>query len=160
MTNEIKSFLESRKFKYITGAVGTVIVLLLIFQAGVMFGFHRANFGYRWSESYGDNFFPRPMMGGGGMMGGFNNRDYMMSHGAFGEILKIDGSMITVKGRYEAEKNVLIDKDTVFESDEIEVKATDLKVGDDIFVIGAPNEAGQVLAKVIRILPKIITNQK
>lgn len=160
MTTENGSFLQSKKFKYITAAVGTAIVLLLIFQAGVMFGFHRANFGYRWSESYGDNFFPRPMMGRGGMMSGFNNREYMMSHGAFGEVLKIEGSLITVKGRYEAEKNVLINKDTVFESDGSEIRVINVEIGDDIFVIGAPNEDGQVIAKVVRILPKIINNQR
>lgn len=136
----------SNKLKYSIAGIGSLIVLLLIFQAGVMFGFHRANFGYRWSENYENNFFPRPMMGRGGMM---------RAHGAIGEILKIDGSSFTVKGKDEAEKIVLIDLNTVFESDNGPVKVTDLKVGDNVFVIGAPSDVGQVVAKVVRIVPNI-----
>lgn len=143
----------SNKLKYSIAGIGSLIVLLLIFQAGVMFGFHRANFGYRWSENYENNFSPRPSMGRGGMMGGFNNNGYVRGHGAIGQILKIDGSSITVKGRDEAEKTVLIDPNTVFESDNGPVKVTDLKVGDNVFVIGAPSDAGQVVAKVVRVVP-------
>ena len=156
MSTEGVPFLQSTKFKYIVTGIGTVIVLLLTFQAGVMFGFHRANFGYRWSEHYDENFLPRPPMGAGG----FNNMDFERAHGAFGGIIKIQGSTITVKGKDEAEKNVLFDKNTVFEGGNGEIKATDLKVGEDVFVIGSPDESGQVLAKVIRILPSINNNQK
>lgn len=88
-------------------------------------------------------------------MGGFNNRGYLRSHGAIGEILKIDGSTITVQGRDEAEKIVLLDDKTKFEKDDQDVKASDLKVGDSVFVIGGPNDAGQVRAKVLRIVPTI-----
>jgi len=146
------------KLKYVIAGVGVVIVLLLTFQAGVMFGYHRANFGYRWSQNYGDNFFPRPTMGSG-MMGGFNNRAELKGHGAFGEIVKVDDSSMVVKGRYEAEKTVTLDKNTVIESDGGEIKVSDLKVGETVFVIGTPNEAGQITAKVVRMLSNI-NNQK
>lgn len=139
-----------KKLKYIIGGVGIVIVLLLTFQVGVMFGFHRANFGYHWSQNYEGNFSPKPMMGRGGMM---------KAHGAIGEIIKIDGSILTVKGQDEAEKIILVDAKTKFEKDDVDVKATDLKVGDSVFVIGTPNDAGQVTAKVLRIVPTI-NNQK
>lgn len=142
-------FLQSKKFKYIIGSIVVLVVLLLTFQAGVMFGYHRARFHNRWDDHYGQNF-----------IGEFNNRNFMKSNGAFGDILKIENSTITVKGRNEAEKNILVDKNTQFESGDTNIKLENLKVGDQILVIGSPNEAGQVQAKIVRLIPSKINNQK
>lgn len=117
-------------------------------------GYKRANFSFRWAENYPGNFFPPPH---GDFMKGMNNQDAIKGHGALGEIITINNSLLTVKGKDEVEKAILIGPDTQIEHGFDVLKATDLKVGDHVLAIGSPNDAGQIQAKIVRVLPHFST---
>ena len=131
-------------------------VLLLAFRAGMVVGYARARFAYRWGENYHRNFGgPR-----GGFFGDFYGKDFIEAHGAFGQIIKIDfatsteqSATLVMNGRDNVEKIVLVKADTALRRAEGMLGLGDLKAGDDVVVIGDPNERGQIEAKFIRVLP-------
>lgn len=120
-------------------------------MAGTMVGFRKADFSYRWGDNYHQNFAgPR-----GGFMSGFGQGDFVDSHGAFGQIIKIDGSTIIMNGADNVEKVIVTNSDTVIRSLRDNIKLTDLKVNDNIVVIGQPDNNGQIEAKLIRLMPPL-----
>jgi len=136
--------------RVIIGLAGFVIVVL-IFGAGIFVGGMKARFSYRWAESYHKNFAgPR-----GGFFGDWRTLpppgDFIEGHGTFGEIIKINDSDLIVKGQGDVEKVILITKDTTIERGRDTLKKEELKVGDQVVIIGSPNEQGQIEAKLIRI---------
>ena len=83
-----------------------------------------------------------------GMMRG----DFSNAHGITGKILKINLPQIMVDGKDGVEKNIIIGEQTFIRQFRDEVQASDLKIGDTIVVIGAPNANGQIVATLVRVL--------
>jgi len=160
MEEETKVSKKSNRdtLKWIIIGLVVFVVIVLVFGAGVFVGGMKARFSYRWAESYHKNF-------AGPRAGFFGNLrapfpfpgDFIESHGTFGEIIKINGNTLVVKGRENIEKIVLVQENTSIKSGFKDIKISDLKVGDMIVIIGSPNEQGQIEAKLIRVFPpKII----
>lgn len=140
---------QSKMFKAILGGIGGIIIFLLILQLGMSIGFKKANFSYRWGENYHQNFGgPR-----GGFFGGLGGKDLIDAHGVTGQIIKIESSTLVIKGRDNVEKIVLVKDNTTIERLRETIKLSDLKVDDFIVTIGEPNDAGQIEAKFIRLMP-------
>lgn len=136
-------------------AVGTVFVALFIFQAGIFIGYRKASFSY----GSGDNFHHmfgapehRAMMGRGLMMS-FPGEEFTSAYGTTGTIVKIAMPTIIVAGTDKVEKVIVVNEKTILRQFRNDIKNTDLKVGDTIIVIGAPNSSSQIEAKLIRVLP-------
>ncbi len=146
---DTNKFFQSKAFRDITWGIAAFIILLLIFKAGEMVGIKKADFSCRWSDNYHRNF------GGpkAGFLGGFGDRDFIEANGTFGQIIKIDGSTLVVKGRDDIEKIVIVKDATTIKGLQDTVKLSDLKVDDYIVTIGDPNDSGQIEAKLIRLLP-------
>ena len=142
--------------KWIIIGLAGFVVVVLIFGAGMFVGAMKANFSYRWAENHHKNFAgPRAGFFGNWRMPPFG--DFIEGHGTVGEIIKIEGNNLIVKGRENIEKIVLVNEKTVIKSGFKDIKISDLKVGDMIVIIGSPNEQGQIEAKLIRVFPpKII----
>lgn len=127
-------------------------IAILIFGAGILVGGMKARFSYRWAESYHKNFAgPR-----GGFFGDWRGMpplpgDFIEGHGAFEEIIKIEGDTLIIKGKGDVEKVVLVTEKTIIQSGRKDIKISDLKVDDQIVIIGSPNEEGQIEAKLIRV---------
>lgn len=146
---DINNFLQSKTFKGIVLGIAAVIILLLVFKIGMIVGIKKADFSHQWSDNYHRNFAgPRS-----GFLKGFGDRDFIESSGTFGQIIKIDGKTLAVKGRDDVEKIILVSDATVIKRFQDTIKLTDLKVDDYIVVIGEPNNAGQIEAKLIRNMP-------
>lgn len=142
-------FFQSKIFKIVLLGIAGLIVVLFIFKIGMFIGFRKANFSYKWGENYHQNFGgPR-----GGLFKNFSGRDFIDANGVFGQIIKIEGSTLVIKGGGDVEKLVLVKDDTVIKRFQDNVKLADLKVDEYIVVIGEPNDAGQIEAKLIRLLP-------
>lgn len=140
---------QSKAFKTALWIIAGLIVFLLVFKAGMVVGLKKAQFSYKWGENYHRNFGgPR-----GGFLGDSYEGDFIDAYGTFGQIIKIDGSTIAVKGRDDVEKLVVVKDDTTVKRLRDTVKLSDLKVNDYIVVIGNPNDAGRIEAKLIRLLP-------
>jgi len=145
---DFNKIIKSNNFKIITFSIIGLVVLLMVFRLGMFVGFRKAGFSYNWGDNYHRNF--------AGPRGGFNDimgNDFIEANGAFGQIIKIDGQTIVTKGNNDAEKVILTTDKTVIKKLKDMVKITDLKVDDNIVVIGEPNNAGQIVAKLIRIMP-------
>lgn len=146
---DINKFFKSQIFTGIILSVSAVLILLVVFAAGVAVGVKKAEFTYRWGDYYHQNF--------GGPKNGFfkelPDRGMMPGNGTFGEILKIIGQDIILKGGDNVEKSVLVGDDTLIRRFMENIKLPDLKTGDRIIVIGEPSVSGQIDAKLIRVVP-------
>lgn len=143
----------STKTVWVAG--GALIVALLIFQAGIFVGYHKASFSY----GSGDNFhrmFGSPerhgMMEREGMMGS-NFGGFTSAYGTTGTIVKISLPTIVVAGTDKVEKVVVVNEKTILRLFRNDIAPADLKVGYNVIVVGAPNSSSQIEAKLIRVLP-------
>jgi hypothetical protein len=151
-----KNILESKSFKIAILSVAGVIVLVFVFGLGVFVGTKRADFSFQWAEAYHRNF------GGpqGGFVGNMMGREFTDANGVFGQIIKIDGQELTIKGRDGVEKIIITDADATIRFQAQNKKISDLKIGDNVVVIGQPNSSGQIEAQLIRIMPAPQTSLK
>lgn len=151
-TDNVLKFFRSRTFVIIIIALFSFALLVGAFTIGAFVGYKKATFSYRWGENYHLNF--------GGPAGGFfqnfrdlGGRDFIGGHGMFGRIIKIDGSALVVKGSDNVERIILVKEDASITHPGGAAKLSDLKVNNDIVVIGEPNDQGQIEAKFIRVMP-------
>ena len=155
MEQEKQNKVKHDTLKWAIVGIAIFVLVLLIFGTGMFVGMMKARFSFRWAENYHRNF--------GGPQGGFMSGWQMMppggefieSYGTLGQIIKIDGSTIVIKGRNDVEKIILVKDDTVIKRLEKNIKLNNLTVDDFVVVIGEPNEAGQIEAKLIRVLPSM-----
>ncbi len=137
-----EDFLQSKLFKEIVLGIGLFAVLVLAFSLGIFVGEERADFSFQWAGDYHRNF------------GDFINH----TNGVFGEIIKIEindqGSSLTIKSNDNIEGMILTNSKTIIRSQRKIVKTSDLKIGDNIIVIGNPNSLGQIEAEFIRVMPQ------
>jgi hypothetical protein len=144
-----KNILESKTFKIVILSVAGAIVLVFVFGMGVYAGTRRADFSFKWAAAYHRNF------GGpqGGFLGDPMGGEFTAGNGAFGQIIKIEGQSLTIKGRDGVEKIIVADGDASIKFQNQNKKVSDLKIGDNVVVIGEPNSSGQIDAELIRVMP-------
>ena len=148
---DIKNFLSYRVLKIAVLVLVILIVLVLVFSLGVSVGAKKADFSFKWAQEYHNNF------GGpkGGVFGNMPGGEFTESNGVFGKILKIDGQTLTINGRDNIEKTVIVDDKTIITYQKKNIILSDVTVDSDVVVIGIPNDKGQIEAKLIRVLPEI-----
>ncbi|OGZ56585.1 MAG: hypothetical protein A3J04_01915 [Candidatus Ryanbacteria bacterium RIFCSPLOWO2_02_FULL_47_14] len=144
-----KDFFGSKKTSYTLSGILALIVALLIFQAGMFVGYHKARFSYRMGDNFHRTFGERK----GGPLGGFGRGDFPGGHGTIGKIIKIDLPTLVIEDRDNVEKIITIKDDTTVRHFRESVKTSDLKTDDYVVVIGTPNDSGQIEARLIRIVP-------
>lgn len=151
---KIKKVLSSKVFKIIVYVLGSLVVASIIFKVGMFVGFKKATFGRDWGMNYEMNF-GRPEMGPkmrGGRFDEFGNLP--ISHGAIGKIIKISlPSIVVLDNKDNTEKVVLLDDSTEIRKVRESVKIGELKIDDNVVIIGIPNSFGQIEAKLLRIIP-------
>jgi hypothetical protein len=141
--------------KWIIVGLLAIVAIVLVFGLGVFVGEKKAKFSYHWAENY-HRMFAGPKAGflGNLKMPPFPPFDeFIEGHGTFGEIIKIEGNNLVVKGRGNVEKVIVVTEKTVIKSGRKDIKFSDLKIGDMIVIIGSPNDKGQIEAKLIRVFP-------
>ena len=153
---DIKKVFESSVAFKILCAIGTLLVAMLIFYAGINVGFHKASFGNDWGQHYEENFGIGHNNPYSGPMRAFGMMDYFPNaHGASGQILKISLPNIIVQDQDKdnPEKAILINANTIINKGGVAIKDTDLKTDDFVIVIGTPDSNGIIEAKFIRVIP-------
>jgi hypothetical protein len=146
---DINKIFQSKVFQGVIIALAILIIALMIFKAGMIIGERKADFSCRWNDNYHRNFAgPRE-----GFMRGWGDRDFIESNGVFGQILKIEGNNIVIKGRNDVENVIVTNDKTVIKRFNETVKISDLKTDESIVVIGEANSQGQIEAKLIRLMP-------
>ncbi len=125
-------------WRYLGFALGGFVLLALVFGAGFFLG--------RGSV--------RPWRGGTPLPA--QNSLLLNGHGAVGEIIQIEKDQLIVQARDGTTQTVIVTKETRVErglqQKGAKLVLPDLKVGNYILVIGAPNAEGQINAKLIRVI--------
>lgn len=140
--------------------VGGLLIVLIIFSAGVGVGLKKARFSYRWGENYERNFMgPRPPFGDpgfvGGMMRGFGGRDFRNPHGLSGTIISVSNNNLIIKDNDGKENTVgVTDKTIINKAPFDNLKLSDLQINDRVVVMGRPEDSGVVDAILIRVFEK------
>ena len=146
---QIKKVFKDSKVKKAIYILGCVIVVLVIFQAGMFVGFKKAGFSFRTGEQYFRQMNGRP----NDQFMGINRGDFGNSHGAVGKIVSVNLPSIIIADKDGIEKTVTVSTSTDIKKFKDSVKADDLKVNDFITVIGNPDDKAEVEARLIRIMP-------
>ena len=145
---EFKNWFQSKTATNVLIVVGIIIVVLVIFEAGIFVGFHKASFSYRLGENYYQTF--------GGPRGDFGEiagNGFPNTNGVNGKIIKINLPSIVIEDQTSIERVVVITDDTSIRKFREEIKPEDLKVGDYVVIIGSPNDSAQTEAHLIRLIP-------
>ena len=135
--------------KWIIVIILCFVIVLIIFIAGVFVGQEKAKYSFIWAENYHRNF-------GGpvdGFFGNFSDAGFTSAHGIFGQVLKISGNSILIKGQDNIEKMVIVSGETEIINQSGKALLSQIKMGSSIVVIGYPDEYGSVKARLIRVLP-------
>ena len=152
----IKHKLQSKTFRTVLYVIGSLIVALVIFQAGIFVGFHEAQFSGHLGDNYRRTFGERSF----GMISGvMRDSNYPVSNGAVGKIIKITLPTLVIIGPDNIEKVILLQDDTLIREFRNTIKPTDLKLNDEVVVIGAPNTASEIEAKLVRLIPGAMDTQ-
>lgn len=150
---DIKKITSTKYFARIVYAILALIVLLIVFRAGMIVGYHKAKFSFQMGENYYRMFEGTEHRG----MPPFNvfdgERDLPNAHGVVGKIIRVEPDTLSVIGKDDVEKTVLISKETSIRKFRQTIHIDELKLGDDIVVIGTPNDNGEIVAQLIRIIP-------
>ena len=152
MEEKQQNIIKKDSFKWAIIGVLALVIIILIFSAGIWIGDQKGKFTCHWAENYQRNFAgPK-----GGFIGDWKNfpaGDIIEGHGSFGKIIKIEKDSLVIDGSGLAEKIVLIKDNTIIKNFNGNIKLSDLKVDDFITVVGTPNDSGQIEAELIRVIP-------
>jgi hypothetical protein len=155
--NKFLDIFRSKAFLVIICIVFSLALLCTSFSFGVIVGTHKAKFLVNWGDNYKKNFGgPRQMMDD------LNGLGYMNEHGANGQIISINKNTqpqidiiasVIIKCPDNTEKSIIINKETTIRSVRSQISVDDLKIDDSVVIVGEPNTEGQILAKLIRVMP-------
>ena len=148
---DLKKIHQSVKVRIAVIVLIVIAVMILIFQAGIFVGYKKAEFSYRFGDNYYRTFGGNKDDFGQGFLRG--GKDLLGGHGAVGNIVRVSLPTFVVAGPDKVEKVVLVNSDTVFRKFRDGIDAKDLKVGDFVTILGSPDDKGQVVANLIRIMP-------
>jgi hypothetical protein len=143
-TQKLSALVRSAAFAKVMLSVAALAVLAFAFRAGMEAGYRRAELACRFDQSFYRVGQPRPRAFFG---------DTPDTHGAVGEIETVNLPTFVVEDNGR-EKVVRIDDDTDIMSASGPVEASELTEGQMVIVIGAPNDDAEVVAKLVRVMPK------
>jgi hypothetical protein len=113
---DINKFFDSKTLGIIILIIASFAILVSSFCLGIFVGTRRADFSFRWAESYHRNFAGPE----GGFLKNARGGEFIDANGVIGEIIKIESSensnqgSLTIKGGDSIERIVLvIDKTTI-----------------------------------------------
>ncbi len=149
----LKEILKPNHLNRLLIVLAAAVVLVFVFAVGILIGHEKTRFSQRWGENYYRN-----IMGPSGRSMMNFGRPEFNAHSGFGQIIKIEGQSIVVKGPDNLEKIIAVDDKTAIQKFNQSLKLSDLKVDEYIVVIGRPNNWGQVEAKLIRVMPAPMLN--
>lgn len=146
--------LQSKYFKTATITIGIVLIALISFAIGMDVGFHKAKFSYTWGDNYERNFVGPPMPPPPGPMGffrDFEDKNFRNAHGVSGEIISIADNALVIKDRDNKENTITVSDKTLIKKHREDLDISGLKQGDEIVVVGNPNDNGVINADIIRV---------
>lgn len=129
--------------------LGTLFVLCATFQLGLFVGYHKASFARDWGDHYKRNFGMERPESFRGMMG----NTLPGAYGASGKVLAVSLPTFVVEDIHGTEKTIHVSDTTLIRSAMQNASSPAITVDSIVVVLGEPNDAGQLEAKLIRIMP-------
>ncbi|MDE2041379.1 MAG: hypothetical protein KGI59_03310 [Patescibacteria group bacterium] len=148
----MKSYFSSGTVSKIILVLAIVLIALVIFQAGMIVGYHRGVFAGDWDGNYERSVFD-PHSVFAPLMRDFSRGDVMNGHGTIGEITDLSLPTLMVKGPGTIEQVVAVSPTTTVRVMHMPATIQDLRTGEQIVVIGEPGMNGQINASFIRVIP-------
>ncbi|MCX6737180.1 MAG: hypothetical protein NTX26_00320 [Candidatus Parcubacteria bacterium] len=141
---------SKRKKNFLRGFI-IALSFLFVFNLGIGVGREMERFACNWTASYHKNF-------GGPEMGFIENwrgqsPAIINGRGVAGKILQINADTLVIQSQNNIEIIVVMTPETQVTKLQDQVSRGELKMNDFIVVVGNPNVDGQIVAKLIRILP-------
>ncbi len=152
--DSLNRFVRSRLFAGIIAGFSIACIVLCIFEAGVAVGHHEGMSPSHWGENYARNFVDPSQ--GLGMLGLDDHQPN--SDGAFGTIVSMSSSSITIESNQMPEQQIVLGSDTVIRYQHSNVTSDVLAIGSEVVVLGTPTSGGEIDAKLIRILSPVLGN--
>ncbi len=143
---------KSKTFIWTTVILAELILLIAVFDLGIHVALHKARYTDSWARNYGKNFGDSRMFGRLPTASPEHDGDFMPAHGLAGTIISLDKNNLTLKSVDNVEKTVLVSASTIIRMNFQNLQAADLKPGQEVVIIGSPNDNGQIDAKIIRII--------
>lgn len=147
---DFKKIHESETTKKVIIGLAFLIAVLVIFQAGMEFGFRKAMHAGR----FGDNFYNRFEGKKPGSMTVVSQNNFKNEYGATGKVAKITDKSFVIIENDGTEQIIVLSDEALIRRFMGEIKITDIKDDEIATVIGEPNDKGEIVAKFIRIFPK------
>ncbi len=146
---KIEAYLGERRTRQLIGFLLILGFGIFTFWLGMQVGYNKAAYNYQFADNYYETFGPHKISHEFGFI---PDRD-LNSHGISGKIMSINLPTIVVYDGDDVERVVKINPDTLIKRQQSILTVTDLKVGDFVVTIGAPNDSSQIEAKFIRLMP-------
>ena len=144
-------FLKPPKTKRLLWILCAVLAVLVGFGLGIIVGYRRAVFAANWNRNYYPNFYGAPSSGV--MMGmGPAQAPPFNPHGVVGEVIDIGSSSLSIKDSDDNEQSVFVASATPIREMNNTISLSAVEVGDQVTIIGEPNDNGQVEARFIRVV--------
>ncbi len=141
----MSDFFKLPKTRTLLYTLSGILVLLVVFGAGIVVGYRRALFAVAWS---GRMFRHMP-----GAFGPFD------AHGVAGEVTQVSTSTITVVSSDGNERTVSISSGTLIRGMTGALTMAEIKAGDRVTILGDPEPDGQVFARFIRVFGVLSPDQ-
>ena len=140
----LRDIVSSKKMRLPAAVFGALLLALLIFHAGVVFGSHRGPFARPGMErGFRPSFFP----GGFALPHGFIPND----HGAVGTVMELTLPTFTMETREGIVQTILVSTSTTIRT----AGTGTLTKGDQVIILGELDSQGRIDAKLIRVLPTL-----
>ncbi len=146
----LKEIIQSKKFKIVIAILASFVVAVLIFITGMLVGYRKARFSDRFGENYYVNFVGT-RRGPAEFLDDAEGRGYRNADGVSGTIISINGNNLAVKDKNNNENNVAVTGKTIIKSMGRTIQASDLKMNDQVVVLGQPDNSGSINAILIRV---------
>jgi cell shape-determining protein MreC len=149
----LKELINSSLVRRVLLVAAGAVVLVFVFSAGVFVGIEKVKFSYGWGENYYRNFVdPRGLVIGPIVARNpFWDKNYLSPHGLVGQIIEVNENGFVLLGANQNEVPVEVDSETIIKNQRNNLKLSDLKIGDQAVVFGAPDDQGEIEAKLVRI---------
>lgn len=151
---KIKELVESMNIKNVLILLCILVILLVVFQAGILVGYHKADFSKKLGNNYYRTFDMR-----GNEKGMFDRSPISMmgmdipgGHGAIGKVIEINLPTFIVATPENIEKVIRVSDDSEVRRFKKSMSASEIKVNDVVVIIGNPNDRAEIEARLIRIM--------
>lgn len=146
----MKDYFQSHTISKIIAVLAGLLLILLIFQAGVLVGYRRGQFASNWTAAYGPGMMGEPRSIFAPFM---HDGDDVNPHSSIGEVVSVKLPSIMIKGANSAEQIVTVSPTTTIRYMHTNASTSDLVPGSQVLVIGEPEDNGSIDAVLIRIMP-------